>query len=109
MNLLIESSLLLLLVGLSAAYSGSETGFYSLSSVQVDIDARSGKWRAVLMRWLLRNESALLITILIGNNLALELATHVAESMAVELLGSDDPATMALVVTAALTPLKSVE
>ena len=105
MNLLIESSLLLLRVGLSATYSGSETGFYSLSSVQVDIDARSGKWRAVLMRWLLRNESALLITILIGNNLALELATHVAESMAMELLGSDDPATLALVVTAALTPL----
>lgn len=105
MNLLVEGALLLLLVGLSATYSGSETGFYSLSSVQVDIDARSGDRRAALMRWLLRNESALLITILIGNNLALELATHVAEAMAKELLGSDDPATVALVVTAALTPL----
>ncbi|MDB2576495.1 CNNM domain-containing protein [Planctomycetota bacterium] len=105
MNLLIETGLLLLLVGLSATYSGSETGFYSLSSVQVDIDARSGSRRAVLMRWLLRNESALLITILIGNNLALELATHVAESMTVQLTGSNDPATVALVVTAALTPL----
>lgn len=105
MNLLAETALLFLLVGLSATYSGSETGFYSLSSVQVDIDARSGSRRAVLMRWLLRNESALLITILIGNNLALELATHVAESMTVKLLGSNDPATVALVVTAALTPL----
>jgi len=105
MNLLLETALLFLLVALSATYSGSETGFYSLSSVQVDIDARSGSRRAVLMRWLLRNESALLITILIGNNLALELATHVAESMTRELIGSDDPATVALVVTAALTPL----
>ena len=105
MNLLVDTALLLLLVGLSATYSGSETGFYSLSSVQVDIDARSGSRRAVMMRWLLRNESALLITILIGNNLALELATHVAESMTRQLIGSEDPATVALVVTAALTPL----
>ncbi|MBL6757542.1 MAG: DUF21 domain-containing protein [Planctomycetes bacterium] len=105
MNLLVDSALLLLLVGLSATYSGSETGFYSLSSVQVDLDARSGSRRAVMMRWLLRNESALLITILIGNNLALELATHVAESMTRQLIGSEDPATVALVVTAALTPL----
>jgi CBS domain containing-hemolysin-like protein len=105
MNLLVDTALLLLLVGLSATYSGSETGFYSLSSVQVDLDARSGSRRAVMMRWLLRNESALLITILIGNNLALELATHVAESMTKQLMGADDPAMVALVVTAALTPL----
>lgn len=79
--------MVVLLVGLlflgclvcSALYSGSELGFYSLSRVQVELDARRGSRSARLARWLLRDDSALLITILIGNNLALEIATHIAD------------------------------
>ncbi|HJO26503.1 MAG: hypothetical protein CMK00_04410 [Planctomycetes bacterium] len=69
----------LLLLGLcivaSALYSGVETGFYSLSRVRVDMEARSGRRRSRLVRWLLRDETGLLITVLIGNNLAVEAAT----------------------------------
>lgn len=104
MNVVVELGLLALLIGLSALYSGSETGFYSVSSVQVDLDAKSGSRRAGLMRWLLRDEAALLITILIGNNLALELATHVGESFLADAFGLTDAGTTALVVTLVLTP-----
>lgn len=79
--------MMVLLVGLcflgclvcSALYSGSELGFYSLSRVQVELDARRGSRSARLAQWLLKDDSALLITILIGNNLALEIATHLAD------------------------------
>ncbi len=97
---------LAVLIGFSALYSGSEIGFYSLSSVQVDLDAQGGSWRARLMQWLLRNESALLVTILVGNNLALELATHVAESLTAAWLGIHDGGPMAaVIVTLVLTPI----
>ena len=87
----------------SAVYSGSELGFYSLSRVQVELDARRGSRAARLGRWLLRDDAALLITILIGNNLALEVATLMADHAFSQLLSS--PAQVALLTTAVLTPL----
>lgn len=65
----------------SAAYSGSETGMYGMSRVRVDLEARRGRRAARATRWLLRNEGALLVTILIGNNLAIELATHFTQEL----------------------------
>lgn len=105
MSLALELLALAVLIGFSALYSGSEIGFYRVSAVQVDLDARGGSRRAALMRWLLRDEAALLVTILIGNNLALELATHVAEALFEGALGLHDPGALALAVTLALTPL----
>ena len=49
MSLALEVAALMGLVALSALYSGSEIGFYRLSTVQVDIDARGGSRRAQLM------------------------------------------------------------
>jgi CBS domain containing-hemolysin-like protein len=106
MEIGLELLALAVLIGFSALYSGSEIGFYTVSSVQVDLDAQGGSRRARLMGWLLRNESALLVTILVGNNLALELATHVAESLTVTWLGLEGVGPKAaLIVTAVLTPL----
>lgn len=106
MEVAFELLLLSVLIGFSALYSGSEIGFYTVSSVQVDLDAQGGSRRARLMRWLLNNESALLVTILVGNNLALELATHVAESLTISWFGlSGVGPEAAIIVTAVLTPL----
>lgn len=105
MNIALELLALFVLIGFSALYSGSEIGFYRVSSVQVDLDAKGGSRRAALMRWLLQSESALLVTILIGNNLALELSTHVGEALLEETFGLTDPGALALAVTLALTPL----
>lgn len=106
MEVVLEILALAVLIGFSALYSGSEIGFYTVSAVQVDLDAQGGSRRARLMQWLLANESALLVTILVGNNLALELATHVGESLAAAWLGvrGAGPAA-AIAVTLVLTPL----
>ncbi|MBK8179385.1 MAG: DUF21 domain-containing protein [Planctomycetes bacterium] len=56
----------------TAVFEGSETGLYSLSRLRVESDARSGRGRGKLIRRLLGDESALLATILIGTNLAME-------------------------------------
>ena len=102
MDLALELLILTLCVFASALYSGSEIGFYSLSPVQVDLEARQGVRTARIVRWLLHDDSALLITILIGNNLALELATLVGD----KLLGAGHGAGGgALIVTAVLTPV----
>lgn len=71
--------LLVLLVGLSALFSGSETGFYSVSDLRLEADAEAGRGAARWIKRLLADESGLLITILIGNNLAIELVTILGE------------------------------
>ena len=63
----------------SAVFSGSETGFYSLSRLRVEAEAQQGRLGARLVRLLMAGQAGLLITILIGNNLCLELLTHLAE------------------------------
>lgn len=87
----------------SFLYAGAETGFYSLSRDQVDVDASAGSRPARCVRWLLRDDSALLITLLIGNNLVLQLATRVGDDL---LAGSGlSPQLSALIVALILTPL----
>ncbi|MCP3917489.1 MAG: DUF21 domain-containing protein [bacterium] len=102
MDLVLQLFLLGLCVAASALFSGSEIGFYSLSRVQVDLEARQGRRTARIVRWLVRDESALLITILIGNNLAMELATKVGDALVGERY---DAGTGAVVVTLMLTPI----
>jgi CBS domain containing-hemolysin-like protein len=95
--------LLLLLVFLSAVFSGCETGLYSLSPLRVEADAGSRR-SARIIRWLLRNEYTLLITILVGNNLAIQLLTHVSEHAA-ERTGVVPPGWIEVVVTLLLAPV----
>lgn len=95
--------LLGLCVAASGLYSGSEISFYSLSRAQVELEARQGNTSARIVRWLLRDRAALLVTILIGNNLAIELATLVASDLVRS--ESMQASTNALLVTLALTPI----
>ena len=76
MSLPILLLLVLVCLFMSGVFSGSETGFYSVSMLRVESEAKSGRWRSRLIRWLMRDDYALLITILIGNNLMLEFLTH---------------------------------
>lgn len=72
---------LLIVVGLffSALFSGSETGLYSVKPSRLDLEVRRGARGARLVRRLTERRATVLITILIGNNLAIELMTHGAE------------------------------
>ncbi len=73
--------LVVLLLGLffSAMFSGSETGLYSVKGSRLDVEVRRGAPGAGLVRRLTERRATMLITILIGNNLALELMTLSAE------------------------------
>jgi len=64
----------------SAIFSGAETGVYSVSRVRLEAEAQQGRRSARLLARLLRDDATLLITLLIGNNLVLELLTHLVES-----------------------------
>ena len=77
MSIFLVLVLLFVLLILSAVFSGSETGFYCISPLRVEMEAQEGRSRSRLIRWLIRDDYALLITILIGNNLMLESLTHV--------------------------------
>lgn len=70
---------LVLLVCLSAMFAGSELAFYSINELRIESEAEAGKGSARWIRRLLKDRSGLLITILIGNNLALELVTLLTE------------------------------
>ena len=78
MSILVWSALAACLLG-SGLFSGSETGFYSLSRMRVEAAARSGQLSAQIVQRLQRDEHALLVTILVGNNLMLEIATALAD------------------------------
>jgi len=57
-------------LGLSAFFSGTETGFYRVAKVRLIMDAKSGNWISSALLWLANHTSVLVATILIGNNLA---------------------------------------
>jgi len=96
--------LLALLLFLSALFSGSETGVYSLSRVRLEAEVGAKRRSAQLLARLVRNDTAFLITLLVGNNLMLELLTHLFETSTIEHLGLPRWATE-LVVTLILAPL----
>ncbi len=87
----------------SFLYAGAETGFYTLSREQAELDARRGSRGARIVRRLLRDDAGLLVTLLIGNNLMIELATHFGDGLAEGLRLS--AGWSALVVTLTLTPI----
>jgi len=83
-------------VVLSAAFSGLETGIYRLSRVRLRLGAERGDLKPVLLSKAMRDSSALLLTLLVANNLANYMATSsitylflsVAPAHAVELLAT---------------------
>lgn len=70
---------LLVLLFMSALFSGCETGVYSLSRIRLEAEVGGGSRSARILARLLRNDTALLIMLLVGTNLMLELLTHVFE------------------------------
>ena len=92
------------LLFLSAVFSGSETGVYSLSVPRVEAEARQGRFSARLMELLLSRKAALLVTLLVGNNLVMELATYLTERRVHGIEGLPSWA-REIAVTVGLTPL----
>jgi putative hemolysin len=98
------AAVLVLLLLLSGIFSGSETGAYSLSRARLDAEVGAKRRPAQLLARLVRNDTAFLIALLVGNNLMLGLLTQVFETSAIEPL--DLPAwSTELVVTGLLVPV----
>lgn len=66
----------------AACCAGAETASYVVSRVRVDLEARQHRWRSRLVRWMIADSTTLLIVVLLGNTLAVELATWTAEGSA---------------------------
>lgn len=103
MNTWVVLVVAVLLLALTAIFEGSETGLYSLSRLRVDSDATAGRGRGKLIRRLLADESALLATILVGTNLAMESLSR-ASGMLLARTGVPE-AWREVVLTALLTPI----
>lgn len=64
-----------------ACFAGAETALYSISRVRVAMEARQKRWIPRLVQRLVGDDVALLIVLLIGNNLFVELVTFQAEHL----------------------------
>jgi putative hemolysin len=86
--MLFESVLLLILVILSAFFSGSETALMSVNRVRIRELSNQGDKNARLVDKLLQNHTRLLTTILIGNNLVNIAASSIATALAIDIFGN---------------------
>ncbi|TDP94728.1 CBS domain containing-hemolysin-like protein [Halanaerobium saccharolyticum] len=79
---------LFILIFLSAFFSGSETAFMSVNRIKIKEKVQRGDEHAVKVDKLLQNQTKLLTTILIGNNLVNIAASSIATALSIELFGS---------------------
>jgi len=85
---LVELGILIILLALSAFFSGSETALFSLNMVDVKKLVNQGKKNAELLNKMKSKPQKLLITILVGNNLVNIAAASVATYIAIKAFGS---------------------
>lgn len=89
---------------LSALFSGSETGFYRVSFLRLNIDANHGDQVAKRLCWFAQNPSYFVATTLIGNNLANDLTT-IAISIGVAELFHQSGGSAEIITTILFTPI----
>ncbi|MFH1027991.1 MAG: hemolysin family protein [Pseudomonadota bacterium] len=82
-----ELILFVLLMALSAFFSSSETALFSLSSIQLEQMRRKGHPRIDLIERLLTRPRRLIMTILIGNELANVAASVISATIIIQLMG----------------------
>jgi CBS domain containing-hemolysin-like protein len=96
------SILLIVLMVLTAGlFAGSETGIYRLSRLRLRLGVERGKWRAILLADAMRDSSALLLSLLVGTNLAHYVATSLITGLFLGLVASERAAELYTMVVAA--------
>lgn len=91
-------------LGLSALFSGSETGFYRATRARWVLDGRAGDRFARVLLWWANNPAVFVSNILIGNNMANYLIT-LGSVMSVQSLLTADSESLELMAAIALTPI----
>ena len=95
--------LLILGVGLSAFFSGSETGFYRARRVRIVMDALDGNWPSKFLLFLTNRPPLFVATALIGNNLA-NYMTSMAVVIGTGVLYPSDSAAVELIAPILMSP-----
>jgi len=91
---------IVLLIALGASFSGAETGMYQLSRLRLRLGIEKKRLPYVLLGRCLHDSSALLLTLLVGNNMANYLSTSIVTAMFLAHVGSERKAEfLATVVT----------
>lgn len=88
-ELLLPIAIILLLIAISAFFSGSETGLTAVSRATLQKLRKSGNKKAGKAVKLREDKDALIGTILLGNNAVNILASAIATSLAIKYFGDD--------------------
>ncbi len=86
-NIWISGLIVLILIGVSAFFSGSETALTAASRARIHQRARNGDQRARIVRRLREDKETLLGALLLGNNLVNIMAASLATSVLVGIFG----------------------
>lgn len=90
---------IVVLLALSACFSSTETAYSSVNVIRLKQAAKNGEKKAKAAYELTKKFTALITTILIGNNIVNILATSLATSLFTELLGAGGVAAASAVMT----------
>lgn len=98
--LLLILAAIFVLLCLSALFSGSETAVTAASRSRMHYLENEGNHRAVIVTWLISRKESLIGAILLGNNLVNILASALATSMMIQLVGETGVVYATIVMTA---------
>jgi putative hemolysin len=90
-TLYFECGLLVILLGLSGFFSGSETALFSLSKYQLDNLVRKHPTNGTIVRSLLERPRRLIVTILLGNEFVNVAISSISTLIVIRLLGVQTP------------------
>lgn len=81
--------LTMLAIAASGVFSGSETAVYRLSRLRLRLAVERGQWSAILLADTMRDSSGLLLSLLVGTNLADYVATSLVTAVFLDMAGSE--------------------
>jgi CBS domain containing-hemolysin-like protein len=93
--------LTILVVIVTGLFSGSETGIYRLSRLRLRLGVEMGKWSALLLADVMRDSSGLLLSLLVGTNIAQYVATNLVTKWFLEQVASERAAELYTMLVAA--------
>jgi len=93
--------LVILTVLVAGLFSGSETGLYRLSRLRLRLGVEKGKWSAILLADAMRDSSGLLLSLLVGTNVAHYIATSLITGVFLDVVASERAAELYTMIVAA--------
>ena len=81
--------LAMVMVVLAGLFEGAETGVYRLSRLRLRLDVEKGRWSSMLLAKAMRDSSGLLLSLLIGTNLAHYIATSFITGIFLDIVVSE--------------------